>query len=299
MSAIVIFAAVLALLAAVGFFLSARGARVRAAESAAELANWRAEAEKASKELADQKGELKRLREETQTLRADLAAAKKKTFDAKEQQRALGGSAALREELEKLATRLDQQKAETQHALDEKGALAKELERLKKAVEAKPAEAPKAAEHPNDDKVKELQEKLAAAEAKQAEVRKAATELANEVKKLRGRLETEKRVYTVQKGELELAADRYAEQKRRYERLRRDHEELIQAVRQAAAEERGGAGLGPATGEARERGASEKLAELEDQAKKKIEENAAADAAQDAAEQRAQPEEKPDREANA
>jgi hypothetical protein len=54
---------------------------------------------------------------------------------------------------------------------------------------------------------------------------------------VRGRLETEKRVYTVQKGELELAQDRYAELKRRNDALRKEHEELIEAVRQAAREE--------------------------------------------------------------
>jgi hypothetical protein len=42
----------------------------------------------------------------------------------------------------------------------------------------------------------------------------------------------------VQKGELDLASDRYAELRRRYDTLRKDHEELLEAVRQAAREER-------------------------------------------------------------
>ncbi len=42
----------------------------------------------------------------------------------------------------------------------------------------------------------------------------------------------------VQKGELELAGDRYAELKRRHDALRKEHEELVEAVRQAAREER-------------------------------------------------------------
>jgi hypothetical protein len=47
----------------------------------------------------------------------------------------------------------------------------------------------------------------------------------------------------VQKGELELANDRYAELRRRHDALRKDHDELIEAVRQAAREEmRGGTG---------------------------------------------------------
>ncbi len=42
----------------------------------------------------------------------------------------------------------------------------------------------------------------------------------------------------MQKGELELAHDRYAELKRRHDALRKDHDELVEAVRQAAREER-------------------------------------------------------------
>ena len=42
----------------------------------------------------------------------------------------------------------------------------------------------------------------------------------------------------MQKSELELAADRYAELKRRHDALRKDHDELVEAVRQAAREER-------------------------------------------------------------
>jgi len=59
-----------------------------------------------------------------------------------------------------------------------------------------------------------------------------------EAKAARGRLETEKRVYVVAKSEVELAHDRYAELKRRHDALRKEHDELIEAVRQAAREER-------------------------------------------------------------
>ena len=45
-------------------------------------------------------------------------------------------------------------------------------------------------------------------------------------------------MFVVQKGEIELAHDRYAELKRRYDGLRKDHDELVEAVRQAAREER-------------------------------------------------------------
>jgi hypothetical protein len=59
-----------------------------------------------------------------------------------------------------------------------------------------------------------------------------------DLKAAKGRLETDKRVYMVQKGELDIAKDRYLELKRRHDALRKEHEELIDAVRQAAREER-------------------------------------------------------------
>ena len=75
------------------------------------------------------------------------------------------------------------------------------------------------------------------AEAKLAETRKKLGDLEKDLKAARGRLETEKRVYVVQKGELELAQDRYADLHRRHDALRKEHDELIDAVRQAAKEE--------------------------------------------------------------
>jgi hypothetical protein len=58
-----------------------------------------------------------------------------------------------------------------------------------------------------------------------------------DLKNARGRLETERRVFIVQKGEIELANDRYAELRRRHDALKKDHADLIEAVRQAAREE--------------------------------------------------------------
>ncbi|HSN90299.1 MAG TPA: hypothetical protein VLS93_03650, partial [Anaeromyxobacteraceae bacterium] len=70
-----------------------------------------------------------------------------------------------------------------------------------------------------------------------AEARKRVADLEAELKKSRGRLETEKRLYVVQKGELDLAHDRYAELRRRHDQLRKEYDELVEAVRQAAREE--------------------------------------------------------------
>jgi len=91
----------------------------------------------------------------------------------------------------------------------------------------------------------ELERKLAAeteradkAEARTTELKKKLADVEKELKTSRGKLETDRRVFIVQKGELDLAHDRYAELKRRHDQLRREHDELIDAVRQAAREER-------------------------------------------------------------
>jgi colicin import membrane protein len=76
------------------------------------------------------------------------------------------------------------------------------------------------------------------AEVKLAEVRRKLAEVERDLKSARGRLETDRRVYMVQKGELDVAHDRYAELRRRHDGLRKEHEELIDAVRQAAREEK-------------------------------------------------------------
>jgi chromosome segregation ATPase len=91
----------------------------------------------------------------------------------------------------------------------------------------------------------ELRAKLAAeteradkAEARGTEARKKLADVEKDLKTTRGKVETDRRVFIVQKGELDLAHDRYAELKRRNDQLRREHDELIEAVRQAAREER-------------------------------------------------------------
>jgi peptidoglycan hydrolase CwlO-like protein len=108
------------------------------------------------------------------------------------------------------------------------------------AAPAAPAPKPAAPAAPSVDEGRLAAEKDRAdkAEAKLAEARKRVADLEKDVKNVRGRLETEKRVFIVQKSELELAADRYAELRRRHEALRKDHDELVEAVRQAAREER-------------------------------------------------------------
>jgi colicin import membrane protein len=254
--------ALFALAAAVFFFLSARAARTRLAERDAEESARRAEVEAARKAAADLRTELKERRDEAGQLRTDLERAKKKSFEQLEAVKRGGGAQGLREEVDKLGHRLAEARAEVEHQGEKLRAAEKELEKATEAaarqklradaavaaaaaapapVAAAPAPAPGADGAALAEKVRELaaeKERADKAEARLADLRKRVAELERDLKGARGRLETEKRVYIVQRGELELAADRYAELRRRHDALRRDHDELVEAVRQAAREER-------------------------------------------------------------
>ncbi|MEI7704697.1 MAG: hypothetical protein WCK73_08855, partial [Deltaproteobacteria bacterium] len=114
-------------------------------------------------------------------------------------------------------------------------ARAQALEAAKAAAEPLAPPPPLA---PDESKLQAETERADKAEVKLAEARKKAAEMDRDLKAAKGRLETDKRVYMVQKGELDIAKDRYNELKRRHDALRKEHEELIDAVRQAAREER-------------------------------------------------------------
>ncbi len=257
MIGLAVFAALVAVLAAVAMFLQSRSARQVALDRAAEVEKLRREVESVRSDLSSVRTEAKERRDEANALRAELNAAKKKAFEQAEAAKRAGGAAGLRAEIDKLGTRLSEARAEASHqgerarslelAMEKQG---KEMERLRAAAERKPepvaapapapvAASPAAAPAGVDPaRLEAERERADRAEAKVVEARKRVAELEKDVKAVRGRLETEKRVYMVQKGELELANDRHAELRRRYDSLRRDHDELLDAVRQAAQEER-------------------------------------------------------------
>jgi chromosome segregation ATPase len=254
------FAMLLALggvLAAVAFFMHSRTARAEATALAGQIDAARAEATAAREALAAQKGELKEKREEAGALRLKLDEVKKKSFEAAEAQKKLGGAVALREELDKLAARLAEARSEAAHQVEvaraaeaARARAVQEAERSKAALDRKLAEPVKEAPPPKPPPAEgsveaELQAKLAAetdranqGELRVTELRKKLSELEKELKVARGKSETDRRVFIVQKGEVDLAHDRYTELKKRHDQLRREHEELIEAVRQAAREER-------------------------------------------------------------
>jgi colicin import membrane protein len=256
MIGLAVFVALVAVLAAVAMFLQSRSARQVALDRAAEVEKLKREAETVRGDLSALRVEAKERRDEASGLRAELSSTKKKAFEQAEAAKKAGGAPALRTEIDKLSTRLAEARAEAAHQVERAKAAevalekqVKEAERLRAAAERKPepvaapapvAPAPAAAAPAGVDPAKLDAERDRAdkAEAKLTDLRKRVADLEKDLKAARGRLETEKRVYVVQKGELELANDRHAELRRRYDQLRKDHEELVDAVRQAAQEER-------------------------------------------------------------
>ena len=256
MTGLALFVALVAVLAAVALFLQGRTARAQAEDRAAQAEKLRANLEKVAKDMAGLRSEAKERREEAAGLRAELNVSRKKAFEQAEAAKRAGGAAVLRTEIDKLTTRLAEARAEAAHQVERAHALeltqekqAKELERLRAAATAErkaepPTPPPPVAATPStadDSATAQLaaeKDRADKAEAKLTEVRKRLAEVERDLKGSRGRLETEKRVYMVQKGELELANDRHAELRRRYDALRKDHDELLDAVRQAAQEDR-------------------------------------------------------------
>jgi len=254
MTGFFLFVALVGVLAAVAFFMQARTARAEAQANAGQIEAARADAAAAQKAMADQRSELKDRREEASTLKLQLEAAKKKAFEQAEAQKKLGGAVALREELDKVTRRLGEARAEADHQVEvarsaeaaRQKAVA-EAERSKAALDRKLAEPPPVMPVPPE--LAEVQARLGGelaaekdradkAEARATELRKKLSEAEKELKVQKGRIETERRVYMVTKGELDLAQDRYTELKKRNDTLRKEHQELIDAVRQAAREER-------------------------------------------------------------
>lgn len=261
MNPVAVVVALAAILAAIAFFLTGRAARAELAKRTAGEERARAELDAARKAEGEARAEARERREEAGSLRADLERTKRKAFEQQEAAKRLGGAQALREELDKVAARLAEARAEAEDKGARAVALQRELEKVQgeltkakaraqeAAVVAPPAPASAAAPAPDAGeaaaKLAGVAAQLAAekeradkAEGRAAELRKRLGEVEKDLKAARGRLETERRVFVVQKGELELAHDRYAELKRRHDALRKDHDELVEAVRQAAREEK-------------------------------------------------------------
>ncbi|HQR30611.1 MAG TPA: hypothetical protein PLL32_09380, partial [Anaeromyxobacteraceae bacterium] len=112
MTGILLFLSVAAILAAVYFFASHRTAAGQLAAKEAELRKLSEEALAAAKDVSAARAEARERREEAGQLRDQLKEAKKRAFEQAEAVKKAAGAPALREEIEKLTTRLADARAE-------------------------------------------------------------------------------------------------------------------------------------------------------------------------------------------
>ncbi len=194
--------------------------------------------EKLESELEKKRKELEEQKAATADLKDQLKQVKKKLHEQREAGKVESDLHKAREAVERKASiQLEHVREELAHAQAEIQRLKGELESRgrRPAPAAEPRrEEPAAKEPPVQKVIRELnpaeKEKLEAALHDASKSKAKAAELEREVKRLRGRLETEKRVYTVTKGELDLVKDKFRALEKRLNRTLLENDILKRAI---------------------------------------------------------------------
>jgi len=196
-------------------------------------------------ELEKRRREVEELRSTVGELRSELKATKRRLHEQREADRGGADLVKARAEVERSASQqLEVVRSELAAALAEVGRLKGEAEafRIRRpvptpvAVAAPPAPvAPATAPEPAARRFRELsdtdREKMARLEHLANRERSRSQELAAEVRRLKGRTETQGRVYTVIKGELDLLKDKFKALEKRLNRTLLERDLLRRAIR--------------------------------------------------------------------
>ena len=194
-------------------------------------------------ELERRRRELEEQRVQVNELKDQLKQAKRKLFEHKEQERDGRGIAKAREEVERNASvQLEVVRSELSAALAEVEKLRSEASPDKPkrhlpppppVVETPPQPAVVAA--PATRRFRELsdadRERIQRLEQQAAKDRGRALELEHETKRLRGRMETQHRIYVVTKGELDLVKDKFKALEKRLNRILLERDLLRRAIK--------------------------------------------------------------------
>jgi chromosome segregation ATPase len=229
----------LAALAAVFFGLQLGGARAASAKALREVA---ANQERLAKLEGDSKKSAEALdakRREIDELKDRLKDVKRKRHEEQEAARLKNDLEEVREQVEReMEKKLAQAREEAEVSKAAMRRLSAEVESLKARrptpapaappEEAKPAveKVPQAARPLKDEE----RARLDSAEKGLAKAKGRLEELEAEVKRLKGRAETDRRVFIVQKGEIDLAKDRFRSLESRYNELVLERDELAKQV---------------------------------------------------------------------
>lgn len=225
----------LAALVAVFFGLQLGGARAASAKALREVA---ANQERLAKLEGDSKKSAEALdakRREIDELKDRLKDVKRKRHEDQEAARLKNDLQEVREQVEReMEKKLAQAREEAESSKAAMRKLSAEVESLKaRRPTPAPAAAPEEAK-PAEEKVPpaarplkdEERARLDSAEKGLAKAKGRLEELEAEVKRLKGRAETDRRVFIVQKGELDLAKDRFRSLESRYNELVLERDEL-------------------------------------------------------------------------
>jgi hypothetical protein len=203
-------------------------------------------------ELDRRRKELDETRKTNNELKAELKQAKRKLYEAREASKEGSDLAKARAEVERNASlQLDSVRAELAAVLADNAKLREEAEMSRRRPHAQPApvaapvvvEAPApapVAKEPPKRVIRELseaeKERLDRAEHVASKERARAGELDREVRRLKGRVETQNRIFLVTKGELELLKDKFKALEKRLNRTLLERELLQRAVKELSAQ---------------------------------------------------------------
>jgi chromosome segregation ATPase len=194
-------------------------------------------------ELEKRRRELEEQRAQVNELKDQLKQAKRKLFEHKEQEKDGRGIAKAREEVERHASlQLEVVRSELSAALAEVEKLRSEAspDKPKRHAPAPPpvveaAPPPAAVVPPAARRFRELsdadRERIQRLEQQAAKDRSRALELEHETKRLRGRMETQHRIYVVTKGELDLVKDKFKALEKRLNRTLLERDLLRRAIK--------------------------------------------------------------------
>jgi chromosome segregation ATPase len=188
-----------------------------------------AELEKKRKDLEEQRAQVVDLKEQ-------LKQAKKKNFDHKESGKGDRDLVKAREEVERNAS------IQLEVVRNELGAALEELDRLKSNSgrpsarrEAAPSERPAAPQVTVQKVIRELndgdREKMTRLETEATKERVRAAEMEKELKRVKGRSDTQNRIYLVAKSELELVKDKYKAIEKRLNRTLIESDLIRRAIK--------------------------------------------------------------------
>ncbi len=226
---------VIAMGVAIAIGLQLGGARDAAAKAREEAQGTKTRLQAVEAESRRQGEVAEAKRREIDELKEQLRDAKRRRHEERESEKFQRDAQRMREEIEhEMEKRLARAREETEEARAVLRKQTAEMDALRsRRATPAPFQAPNPAE-PQEVRRREAKPeevaRLEAAEKALAESREKYRELDAELKRMRGRAETDRRVFLVQKGEIDLSKDKFRALEARHNQLTRERDELRRSL---------------------------------------------------------------------